>query len=113
MTKENLDSPYPLKSLHDFLFELNREWGRFRTGALLGVIASGVLSIFFIGFLWFALRREALGGVIVSLFVAAFLVYSVYTILVQYRFFSRWERRMGLLVHLEEKLMREKLEEDV
>jgi O-antigen/teichoic acid export membrane protein len=107
MSKERT---YPLKSIHDFLLEINKEWGRFRTGTLLGVIASGALSIFFVAFFLFAIRREALGGAIVSMFVATFLVYTVYSLFVQYRFFSRWERRMALLLHLEERMLTEKLD---
>ena len=30
------ESKYPVRSLHDFLEELNKEWDRFRTGSLIG-----------------------------------------------------------------------------
>lgn len=30
--KEKQETRYPLRSLHDFLYELDKEWDRFRTG---------------------------------------------------------------------------------
>jgi len=29
----------------------------------------------------------------------------------QYRFFNRWERRVGLLLHMEEQMLTEKIDE--
>ena len=39
-----------------------------------------------------------------------FLGYSVYAMYSQYRFFNKWERRVGLLLHLEEEILSKKLE---
>ena len=44
--KENQEIRYPLRSLHDFLSELDKEWDRFRTGSLIGLIVSGALLMF-------------------------------------------------------------------
>jgi len=113
MVEEKTEKVYPVKSLHDFLFELDREWSKFRNGTLIGLISSGFL---FIVVLWLILmlRRLPNAGLIEFIFLAAaavFLGYSIYAMYAQYRFFSRWERRIGLLLHLEEQLLAEKLDE--
>ena len=46
------------------------------------------------------------------LVVIAALVYTVSALLAQHRFFKRWERRIGLLLHMEEKILGEELEKD-
>ena len=40
MVEERTEKIYPVKSLHDFLFELDKEWGKFRNGTLIGLISS-------------------------------------------------------------------------
>jgi membrane protein implicated in regulation of membrane protease activity len=114
MTEEKPERMYPIRSLHDFLSELDREWSKFRNGALIGIITSGALLVFFVlRFLIVAIRRLDTVDITFSIFVALFLIYSLYAMLVQYRFFNRWERRMGLLLHLEEELLGGKVEEQV
>jgi hypothetical protein len=113
MVEEKTEKVYPVKSLHDFLFELDREWSKFRNGTLIGLISSGFL---FIVVLWLILmlRRLPNAGLIEFIFLAAaavFLGYSIYAMYAQYRFFSRWERRIGLLLHLEEEILAGKLDE--
>jgi hypothetical protein len=112
MDEEKTEKPYPVKSLHDFLFELDREWSKFRNGTLLGLISSGFL---FVVVLWLMLiiRRLDLGlGAFLFLVVAGvFLGYSIYAMYSQYRFFNKWERRIGLLLHLEEEILAGKLDE--
>lgn len=106
MSEEKTETPYPVKSLHDFLFELDKEWSKFRNGTLIGLISSGFL---FLVVLWLILimRRLDLGvGVPLFLIVAGvFLGYSIYAMYSQYRFFNKWERRIGLLLHLEEEIL--------
>ena len=112
MGEEKTEKPYPVKSLHDFLFELDREWSKFRNGTLLGLVSSGFL---FAVVLWLMLiiRRLDLGlGAFLFLVVAGvFLGYSIYAMYSQYRFFNKWERRIGLLLHLEEEILAGKLDE--
>ena len=46
MPEETRDEKqYPVKSLHDFLFELEKEWTKFRNGTLIGLGSSMVLFI--------------------------------------------------------------------
>ena len=112
MAEEKTEKLYPVKSLHEFLFELDKEWSKFRNGTLIGLISSGFL---FIVVLWLMLiiRRLDLGlGAFLFLVVAGvFLGYSIYAMYSQYRFFNKWERRIGLLLHLEEEILAGKLDE--
>ena len=112
MSKENNDKVYPVKSLHEFLYALDREWSKFRNGTLISLISS---SILFLVVIWVILRTRHFGLGIVDFvllfFVSVFLGYSIYAMYSQYRFFSRWERRIGLLLHMEEELLAGKLDE--
>jgi hypothetical protein len=111
MSEEKNGKAYPVKSLHDFLFELDMEWSKFRNGTLMGLISSGFLFVVLIWLILIA-RRSDLGiGVILFLAAASvFLAYSVYAMYSQYKFFNKWERRIGLLLHLEEEILAKKLD---
>jgi hypothetical protein len=116
---ESEERSYPLKSLHDFLNELDYEWDKFRRAAMIGIITSGVLLIFLIlrilSFLAL-IRKPGIGlfnilnDVIFLFLIAAFVVYEIFLLLSQYKFFKKWERRVGLLLHLEEKIMQDNYE---
>jgi len=108
MSEEKTEKTYPVRSLHDFLAELDKEWNKFRNGALIGIVSSGILFVFVILRFLGAIRRLELVDGVFMLFASLFLVYSIYAMLAQYRFFNRWERRVGLLLHLEEELIGEK-----
>jgi hypothetical protein len=110
MAKEaNDEKLYPVRSLHDFMFEINREWTKFRNGTLIGLISSGILFLFVVSLI-LRTRRLGLGLIDFSLLLiaGALLGYSIYAMYSQYRFFSRWERRVGLLLHMEENMLAEK-----
>ncbi|MGD0645089.1 MAG: hypothetical protein ABSA75_09310 [Candidatus Bathyarchaeia archaeon] len=113
MAKENTeDKHYPVKSLHDFLFELDKEWTKFRNGTLIGLTSSGILFILVV---WLLLRTRHYGlgfiDFVLLVFAGIFLGYSIYAMYSQYRFFNKWERRIGLLLHMEEQILSEKLDE--
>lgn len=112
MADEKNGKVYPVKSLHDFLFELDKEWSKFRNGTLISLISSGVLFVFIVAIL---IRTRHLGlGIIdfaLLLFVGVLLAYSIYAMYSQFRFFNRWERRIGLLMHMEDEILAEKLGE--
>jgi hypothetical protein len=110
--KEKQETRYPLRSLHDFLSELDKEWNRFRTGSLVGVIVSGALLLFSLGRLITAIRNRAVFDLIFMIAVIAALVYTVSALFAQHSFFKRWERRIGILLHLEEKIINEELEKE-
>lgn len=113
MSQENSeDKLYPVKSLHDFMSELDKEWTKFRNGTLIGLFSSGILFLFVV---WLLLRthylRLGLIDFVLLIFAGIFLGYSIYAMYSQFRFFNRWERRIGLLLHMEEQMLSEKLEE--
>ena len=110
--KSNEQKQYPVRSLHDFLLELDKEWTRFRNGTLIGLASSAIL---FIVVLWLILRTRHFGlglvGFILLVIAAIILAYSIYAMVAQYRFLNKWERRIGLLLHMEEEMLSEKLDE--
>jgi hypothetical protein len=112
MAQENKDEKqqYPVRSLHDFLFELDKEWTKFRNGTLIGLGSSVVL---FLIALFFVLRGRHFGlnlvGFILLILALIVLAYSIYAMVAQYRFLNKWERRIGLLLHMEEQMLSEKL----
>ena len=106
------EARYPVRSLHDFLYELDKEWDRFRTGSLIGVIVSFALLVFSFGRLLAALRNRAAFDFIFMIVIIAALVYTISALLAQHRFFKRWERRIGMLLHMEEKILNEELDKD-
>jgi len=113
MTQENKeDKLYPVKSLHDFLSELDKEWTKFRNGTLIGLISSGILFLLVV-WLLLRLRHFGLGLIdfVLLIFAGVFLGYSIYAMFSQYRFFNKWERRVGLLLHMEEKMLSEQMDE--
>ncbi len=111
MTQEQNDKVYPVKSLHDFLYELDREWGKFRNGTLISMCASAfLLLVVFFFILRARVLRYGLIDFISLIAVGVVLGYSIYAMVSQYRFFSRWERRVGLLLHLEDEMLK-KLED--
>jgi len=114
MTKEiSEEKLYPVKSLHDFLSEIDKEWTKFRNGTLIGLFSSGILFLLVV---WLLLRTHRLGlgfiDFVLLLFAGIFLGYSIYAMYSQFRFFNRWERRVGLLLHMEEQMLSEKLDEN-
>jgi len=113
MAKENQqDKQYPVRSLHDFLFELDKEWTKFRNGTLIGLASSAIL---FIVVVWLILRTRHFGlgfvGFVLLIIAAVVLGYSIYAMVAQYRFLNKWERRIGLLLHTEEEMLSDKLDE--
>lgn len=107
------EKTYPVRTLHDFLTEIYREWDKFRTGSLIGMIGSAALIFFILSFMLHALRQRNIFWFAFFLVVIFLLAYTIYSLYAQHQFFKKWERRIGLLLHLEEKLISEKLEEKV
>lgn len=108
MDESRKESSLPLRTLHEFLFEINREWDRFRTGSLLSIVTSLILFVLFIPrFFLLTLRRGGPLDTVFVLAIVAALLYNVYLAYSQHEFYRRWEKRMGLLLHLEEKILGE------
>jgi RsiW-degrading membrane proteinase PrsW (M82 family) len=110
--EEKEETRYPLRSLHDFLYELDKEWDRFRTGSLIGVIVSFALLLFTFVRMLAALRNRAPFDFVFMVAIIGALIYTISNLLAQHRFFRKWERRIGLLLHMEKKILSEELEKD-
>ncbi|RLI10646.1 hypothetical protein DRO42_00640 [Candidatus Bathyarchaeota archaeon] len=108
MDESRKEARLPLRTLHEFLFEIEREWDKFRTGSLLSIVTSLLLFVLFLPrFFLFTLRR---GGPLDKVFVFAIiatLLYNVYLAYGQHEFYRRWEKRLGLLLHMEEEILGE------
>jgi len=110
MNEEKPEQIYPVKTLHEFLSELNREWRRFKRGTMLSIFIISLLLIASVGVFYRVARLGLeITDVIFVLVLATLLLYSLYAMVGQYRFFRKWGHRMALLVELEEKLMSDKL----
>jgi hypothetical protein len=110
MSEKEPEQVYPVKTLHDFLSEINREWQRFKRGTLASLFFLSIMLATFVPLFVRAVRYE--WDLIMYVFLiglAAFLIYSIRVMISQYRFFRKWDHRREQLVNLEEKLMSEKL----
>jgi membrane protein CcdC involved in cytochrome C biogenesis len=98
---------YPVKTTHEFFSEISNEWGHFKRGAIMSLI---VCSLLLVGFVFAFLRATKIhsfefSGLFLVLPIAGFLVYTIYLMISQYRFFRRWEKRMKHIYSYEEKLL--------
>lgn len=106
--KEREEASLPLRSIHDFLFEIESEWSSFRTGSLLSLITTILLFLIFLPrYFLVTLRQGGPLDKLVAVTIAGLLVYSAYTSWRQHKFYQRWEKRLGLLLHLEQELLGE------
>ncbi len=112
MTPEECETKYPVRTLHEFLSEMNREWRNFKRGALATLLLLSVSLLAFIPLFVRAIRFEwDIFAYIFLLGLVAFIIYLLRIMSVQYRFFRKWGHRMEQLANLEEKLMSERLRE--
>jgi len=113
MNPEESEIKYPVRALHEFLSEMNKEWRNFKSGALATLFLLSISLIAFIPLFVRAIRFEwDIFAYIFLLGLAAFIIYLLRIMVVQYRFFRKWGHRMGQLVNLEEKLMNERIGEN-
>ncbi|MCW4005388.1 MAG: hypothetical protein NWF04_02140 [Candidatus Bathyarchaeota archaeon] len=113
MSEKEPEPIYPVKTLHELLSELNREWRRFKRGTLISLC---ILSTLLVAFALLFLRHIRTGideiTIIFPIILAAFVIYSIRIMVMQYRFFKKWGHRMEQLNNLEEKLLNDKLAEN-
>jgi len=113
MTDKENQEVYPLRTMHEFLYQVEHETNRFKRGAVISILLSAVM-LAAVGFVSYATlsRGVVASGVILMVVLAGVLVYSIYLMSFQYRFFRQWEKRMNRLSMLEEKLMPELSDEN-
>jgi RsiW-degrading membrane proteinase PrsW (M82 family) len=98
----------PVRTLHEFLVEISNEWNRFRNGSLLSIVTTIILFVLFIPrFFLTTLRRGGPFDTLLALGIIAALLYNIYLSYRQHQFYQKWEKRMGLLLHIEEELLNE------
>lgn len=112
MSEKESEKKYPVRTLHAFLSELNKEWRSFKRGTLISLFLI-MLLVALVPLSFRAIARDTdIFAYVFPIVLAAFLIYSIRTMIAQYRFFRKWGHRMEQLVSLEEKLMSEKPEEN-
>jgi len=113
-SEENNETEYPIRSVHNFLLDVERELDRLRTASLIGVFA---IVLILISLVRFAARLIEFNrmfphprmGITVdgALLVLATLslLYSAYALYGQNKFFRKWGRRFELLEGVERRLL--------
>jgi len=112
-TNGRTEDHYPVKSIHDFLLEVQGELGRLRIASLAGMAAWLVVSLVLIHLAmdlieWGEPFPSIATDVVLLALAALSVVYSAYVLYRQNRFFRKWGRRFELLQGVEEKLLGEK-----
>jgi Flp pilus assembly protein TadB len=113
MNKKEQEQTYPLRTIHEFLYQVEKETNRFKRGAIISIMVSALMLavLVFVAYIT-VLRSFVPSGIILLAVLAGVLVYSIYLMTFQYRFFRKWENRLNRLSMLEEKMMPELTEED-
>jgi hypothetical protein len=102
--KEQRDMP--IRALHDFLTEIEDEWGRFKNGSLLSIIMTILLMLMFLPrYFLLTIRQPGFLDSLIALGIIITLLYTIYLSYRQHVFYARWEKRIALLLHLEEELI--------
>jgi peptidoglycan biosynthesis protein MviN/MurJ (putative lipid II flippase) len=108
MTENEKQEMYPVRTMHEFLYQVEHETNRFKRGAVISILISAFMLVL-IAVVSYELipRGFAVSGVILIGVLTGLLIYSIYLMSFQYRFFRRWEKRLNQLNTLEAKLMPE------
>jgi hypothetical protein len=106
MMTEKDQEMYPVRTMHEFLYQVEHETNRFKRGAVISILISALMLVLMtVVSIELIPRGFAVSGIILLAVLAGFLVYSIYLMSFQYRFFRKWEKRLNKLNQLEEKLM--------
>ncbi len=96
----------PVKTLHEFLFEISQAWDGFRTGTLVNLMVSLALSVLLLPrFLNYLPRRGEFIDTLITGGVIFGLWYNAYVNWRQHGFYKRWEKKLGQLMQTEEELL--------
>jgi cobalamin biosynthesis protein CobD/CbiB len=99
---------YPVRTMHEFLYQVEKETNRFKRGAIISILISALMLVVLVTVAYITMQRAfAVSGIILLAVLAGVLVYSIYLMAFQYRFFRTWENRLNRLNMLEAKLMPE------
>lgn len=106
MTNKENQEMYPVRTMHEFLYQVEKETNRFKRGAIISILISVLMLVLlvFVAVETFG-RGLVASGIILEAVLTGFLVYNIYLMIFQYRFFRTWEKRLNRLGALEAKLM--------
>jgi len=108
MTQKDNQEVYPVRTMHEFLYQVEHETNRFKRGAVISIVISALMLVVLAVVAYITIQQAfAPSGVILLAVLAGFLVYSIYLMSFQYRFFRKWENRLNRLNTIEAKLMPE------
>jgi len=100
------EGKHPVRSLHEFLFEISEAWDRFRTGSLISIIISVLFIIVLVPrLLVLHFRRGDIIESTIYLGLVVALAYNLWISWKQHEFYKKWEKRIGLLMATEEELL--------
>lgn len=105
MTDKEKQEIYPVRTMHEFLYQVEHETNRFKRGAVISILISALMLVLIAFVSHELIPRFTVSGIVLMGILAGFLVYSIYLMSFQYRFFRKWEKRLNRLNKLEEKLM--------
>ena len=106
MEEGKRESTLPLRTFHNFFFEINEEWDKFRRGSMWNIMTTILIIVLFIPrYLLATLRTPNRIDTLVALVIVAALLYNIYLSYKHHSFYSRWEKRLGLLLHIEEQIL--------
>jgi RsiW-degrading membrane proteinase PrsW (M82 family) len=96
----------PVRSLHDFLSEISREWDSFRMGSLISMVTTVILFVLVVPRTFeFTIRRPGPLDTLLLIGLVIALGYNMYLAYRQHAFYQRWEKRIALLLHMEDELL--------
>jgi len=96
----------PVRSLHDFLSEISGEWDSFRMGSLISMATTVILFVLVVPRTFeFTIRRPGPLDTLLLIGLVIALGYNMYLAYRQHAFYQRWEKRIALLLHMEDELL--------
>jgi RsiW-degrading membrane proteinase PrsW (M82 family) len=108
LTEEKKEKELPVRSLHDFLSEINREWDSFRMGSLISMITTVILFVLVVPRTFeITIRRPGPLDTLLLIGLVMVLGYNMYLAYRQHAFYRKWERRIELLIHMEDEILGE------
>ena len=106
MGEDKKERRLPIRSLHEFLFEISEAWDGFRTGSMATMIVSAILILLLTPrLLILHFRRGDFVESVIYLSIIVALSYNLWNSWKQHQFYKRWEKRIGVLMHEEDELL--------
>jgi hypothetical protein len=109
MSEDKKEQRLPIRSLHEFLFEISEAWDGFRTGSMITMIVSAILILLLTPrLIVLHFRRGDFFESVIYLAIIIGLSYNLWNSWKQHQFYKKWEKRIGVLMNEEEELLGDK-----